>query len=207
LTASNRHRALAAAIFMIAAVARWSAAQPTALTSVQVEPHGFLVTLPSDTSVSVRDGLRLEVDSRWINNFGYRPVRVRVISPKPATRDHLVTVRLNVGSWDWRSGGISVEQDIELPMGVKEATAIISCPQLQTGHRYWWDVWVNGRRDNSLSVDAETSWQLAAANNQVQGDALMFRRPGVDQSGGTKLGSARRNRGTVGDVAGGKRCR
>jgi hypothetical protein len=152
------------------AVANSAVAQGTNLTSVQVHPHGFVVQRPSAATASPRNGLTLEVDSRWVNNYGYRPIRVRVSSLKPVTRDHVVTIRFHIAAWDWRSGVIDVEQDIELLTGQTEATAVVTCPQFQTGHRYWWDVWVDGKKDDSLSVDANTAWQLTAASSNAQGD-------------------------------------
>ncbi|MEX2310616.1 MAG: hypothetical protein WD738_23820 [Pirellulales bacterium] len=94
--------------------------------------------------------LTLTVDTRWANNYGYRPIELTVTSPKPTTADHVITVRLRSG---W-AGTINAQKDFELPLGSTSATTSIAIPQYQSAGQFlWWDVWVDGIKDEDLSID------------------------------------------------------
>ncbi len=121
--------------------------------------------MPSDKAYSHQNGLRLEVDSRWPNNFGYRPIRVRVLAEKPATAERQIKLRLSAGAWDWRSGTTSVEQRFDLPLGATSAETVVSCPQYFAGQRYWWQVWVDGISDGELGVAESATGQLVATGS------------------------------------------
>jgi hypothetical protein len=147
------------------AAASSASAQLTSLTSAKQFAHGFIVQVPSEKAYSQQSGLRLEVDSRWPNNFGYRPIRVRVLAEKPATAERRIKIRLHAGSWDWRSGTISVEQHFDLPVGAASAQTVVSCPQYFAGQRYWWRVWVDGVADRELGVAESAAGQLVATGS------------------------------------------
>ena len=134
-----------------------------AQVSVSQQPSGFIVVAPSDATYSHRNGLRLEVDSRWPFSFGYRPVRVRVTSEMPTTAEHRITVRFHIAAWEWRY--LDVSQSFDMPLGATEASAVISCPQLQSDYRYWWEVWVDGVREPDLCFEETASWNLNASGN------------------------------------------
>jgi hypothetical protein len=122
--------------------------------------NAFFAQLPTSTTVSPQSGLQLEVDSRWINNFGYRPIRVAVTSPKPTVANHLITIRLYVGFPDV----ISVEQDFKMPIGTTTARATVACPQFHDRLNYAWDVWIDGVRDPNLSVEMPAGLQVYSTN-------------------------------------------
>ena len=163
-------------VFLMAAAVNPVSAQLTNLVSISQQTNGFVVQVPSNKAVSRRSGLQLEVDTRWVNNYGYRPIRVQVNSPKPTKAEHRITIRLYVASSDWRSGSVGVEQDFEMPLGATSAETVVACPQFQAGHRYWWDVRVDGVLDKDLSVADSASWQLTATANNTNSDntALKF---------------------------------
>src|SRR5437588_192702 len=72
-------------------VAQMAPAQPVS------QENGKYVTLPPNGIPSRKSGLHLNVDTYWVNGYGYRPVEVTVQSPKPTTADHLITIRLHSG--------------------------------------------------------------------------------------------------------------
>lgn len=127
------------------------------------QPSGIIVAVPSDSAYSQRDGLRLEIDTRWPFNYGYRPVRVRVTSAKPTTAEHRITIRFHIAAWDWRY--LDVSQSFDMPAGTTEATAVIRCPQLQNDGRYWWEVLVDGVRERELCMTETASWNANASGN------------------------------------------
>jgi hypothetical protein len=122
------------------------------------QQNGAIFQSPTGRPVSRRSGLSLKVDTRWANNYGYRPVQVTINSPKAAAADRLITIKLHTAWFSNQRGSIAVEQDLELLTGSTTATATISCPQYQLANQYfWWDVWVDGVKDRDLSVDDQTS--------------------------------------------------
>jgi hypothetical protein len=122
--------------------------------------NAFFAQLPTSNTVSPQTGLQLQVDSRWIDNFGYRPIRVAVFSPNPTTANHQITIRLYVGFPDV----ISVEQDFEMPIGSTSAQTTIACPQFRDRLNYAWDVWIDGVKDPNLAVDLSAGLQVYSTN-------------------------------------------
>jgi hypothetical protein len=121
-----------------------------------VQQNGTTVRMPVNRPVSRKSKLKLTVDTRWTNNFGYRPVFVTVSSPTSTTADRLITIRLHIAGWGWHQGELTVEQDFELPMGQTSVTTSMPCPQYRLDTQfYWWDVWVDGAKDNDLSMEED----------------------------------------------------
>ena len=134
-------------------------AAPAATPVIQF--NGTETQLPAKFPFSRRSGLRLRVDPRWTNNYGYRPVEVEISSPKPTTSDHLITIQLHAGY----NRNISVEQVFEMPAGSTKATTHVSLPVYQAPvNNFWWDLWVDGVKDKDLSIDRNSpqAWMSSA---------------------------------------------
>jgi hypothetical protein len=146
-----------AAVCSFAISGHIASAQPAAGPVVNVAPaNGSLIRVPLDRPASRRNGLWLHFDSRWANNYGYRPLQVTVNTATPATIDRTIKVRLRVQPFDADLGSIQVEQEFDLPAGSAAATMTMSLPQLYrfqwTGGQYAsWDVLVDGVLDRDLS--------------------------------------------------------
>lgn len=147
-------------ILGIASGAKVSSAKSPPPISVMQYEHGVIVTTPSDATYSKRNDLQLTIDTRWPNNFGYRPIRIRVTSPQPANAEHRITLRLNIVGVDQTA--LEIEHSFDLPQGAKEAETILRFPQLYDNDRCWWNVWVDGVRDPELCVSDADSWSLSA---------------------------------------------
>jgi hypothetical protein len=114
---------------------------------------GNIVTLPP-ANVTPKSGIRVTVDSTWVDNYGYLPLTVTIASQKPATADQTVTFRFHAGTWRMGTAPVmSVDQDIELPRGATTATATVLVPKLQEWNDVWWDVLVDGSFEKELSWD------------------------------------------------------
>jgi hypothetical protein len=132
-----------------------SFAWPRALSAQAItQANGTVLQMPISRPVSRRSKLRMTVDTRWANNYGYRPVQVTITSPKALPADRLITIRLYSRWWSRHYGSTIVEQDFELPTGSTSASTLLACPQYQlTPQVYWWDVWIDGVKDRDLSLD------------------------------------------------------
>lgn len=150
-------------------------AQVSTLQSVQQQGNGFIVDVPSTKAFTQKHGLRLHIDSCWQNNFGYRPIRVEILSQKPTTVERRFTIRLHVISWDRPASNLSVEQDFDMPVGALTTKTVIACPQFEAGQQYWWEIWVDGVKDKELSVTESVIWQMQSVGNSPNASgALKF---------------------------------
>ncbi len=154
-------------------VAASAAAQGVRPTPLAQQANGFVAELPAAAPYSQLSGLRLEVDTCWPFNYGYRPIRVRVTAAKPTTIEHRITIRFNISAWDRHY--LDVSESFDMPLGATEASATIRCPQLQSNYRYGWGVWVDGERDRELCVEEADSWNFTVSGNaNPAGSSLKF---------------------------------
>ncbi len=109
--------------------------------SVQTRPTGA----PSPR------GLRITVDTRWVEGPGYRPVRVTVTAVGASASERAVTIRLHAEHWNQRWGTTTVEQQIVLPAGQTQATATVAMPRYFHWQQFSWDCLIAGRRVKELS--------------------------------------------------------
>ena len=128
------------------------------------QPNGDVITMPQDPNLpaSRRTGLIFLVDTRWVNAYGYRPVEVMIQSAKPTTTAHTIRVQLNLG---W-ANVTTVEQEFEFPSGATIAKSVVTVPFYeQSVSGYWWDVWVDGVKDNDLSLTKENALRRNIGSN------------------------------------------
>lgn len=122
------------------------------------QSNGSVTKMPLKHAASRSNNLSLSIDTRWSQNYGYRPVKITVTSPKALTNDRLINVRLHSG-WN---GQITAEQEFTLPAGSAMATIILRMPQYQAASPfYWWEVRVDGFLDRDLSLRKEEAFLIA----------------------------------------------
>lgn len=138
-------------------------AQGPATVDVRQFDHGAIVATPSDGTYSKANELRAIVDTRWANNYGYRPIRVRILSRQAAKSEQRITFRLHIAGSEQQP--LEVEQSFDLPQGAKEAEMTLRVPEFHGDDRCWWSVWVDGTRDRELSLDESESWNIGATGN------------------------------------------
>jgi hypothetical protein len=127
-----------------------------------MQASGTVVKMPMNLKVSRRFGLNLDVDTRWVNAYGYRPVEVTISSPIPTAAAHTITVELHSG---WNSV-VTAQQDFEFPAGATKASTIIALPFYEQSYfRVWWDIRVDGVKDVDLSIDKDDASQTFSNSN------------------------------------------
>ena len=79
---------------------------------------GSTLTLPT-AGVKARTGLRVEIDSEWLDGTGYRPVTIRVspLGGRAAAADRMLRVSVTPMSWQWGMEGTRVDTWVELAQG------------------------------------------------------------------------------------------
>ncbi|NOY29348.1 MAG: hypothetical protein GXP28_03975 [Planctomycetes bacterium] len=99
---------------------------------------------------STQSGLRIDIDTTWVGNRGYRPVQVTFSSAKPLVADTQITVRFHACFWSNKQRSIAVEQDLEMPQGASEVSVTLLVPKHVDWYGYGWEVWVDGKKDKQL---------------------------------------------------------
>ena len=94
--------------------------------------NGGIITLPM-SGVKIRSGLKIQVDSRWVDGTGYRPVRLRVssIPGGPAPADRTIQVTLRPRGWRMGRSRVAVTETVELPQGAMFADATVAIPHYE----------------------------------------------------------------------------
>ncbi|QDU25715.1 hypothetical protein ETAA8_07850 [Anatilimnocola aggregata] len=142
-------RLLGAFLFVLGS---WVAAQP----SMCVAASGGVNVLPIPGRLNT-SGVKLVVDTRWVDGHGYRPVRLELIPNKvPAAGYRKFRVVLRPNSY-YGNPGDTISQMIELEQGSSKATATMPVPQDAMWHSVVVEVFEEGRRHADLSGD-HLSW-------------------------------------------------
>jgi len=115
---------------------------------------GSAVVMPGPKLFS-KLGNRVTVDTTWVENDGYRPVRVRFESLVPLAVDRAITFRISLypGWFGNQDGRLQISEDFVLPAGATrvDTTVLVPC------HELWdsvsWNVAVDGSVDAELGTD------------------------------------------------------
>jgi len=130
-------RRVCLALFLIAAccVPRWTHAET-----------GGTIHLPAAPDKPV-SGLFLQVDTRWIDGSGYRPVRITIITanglPAPADRRLDITLQPQYYNFNGRNPFPAVTQELKLSQGNVAETHTVLVPQ----QFLWYSMEVTTRED------------------------------------------------------------
>ena len=137
---------------------------------------GYVLSLPQP-GVRNTTGLTVNVDTRWVDGDGYRPVRVEVIpAPGPAPADRTLRfVFTQFGFRYWEQGVTRIEQTIEVPQGSTRVEATVAIPQIEAIEMLGIEVY-EGRRlleplSNSL---ASASFGPMGFNSRARGGPVQF---------------------------------
>ncbi|QDU89922.1 hypothetical protein Pla175_33190 [Pirellulimonas nuda] len=120
---------------------------------------------------SPTSGLKLSLDTTWVEGFGYRPVRLTLTNPTPVASPLRIALRFSARSYNNSQQTITVEQEYDFPAGAAKAEFVIDVPQYAVWNFVHWDVWVNGRHDRDLSVRLD-SFAGHAVTNQALWNVL-----------------------------------
>lgn len=143
---------------VLAIVAAWSLLNAFAARAelvMQLPP----ATVTAQTPVSPTSGLSCLVKTGPIDGYGYRKVRFKLAGAGPAVVASQVSVRFSARQSS-DNATITAEASGELSPGATDLELTIATPQYHRWDLVWWDVYVDGFRDRSLSIDE----QAPAAN-------------------------------------------
>lgn len=138
----------------------------------------------SGPTFSARTGLALEIDTRWFDAGGYRPVLLRVSTATASSADRVIDVAISLAASSVRGltgePGLVVNGQVVLPAGATEAEETLLCPGLNDWRFAWWDVRVDDQPDPRLSVPRGAASPIGANPQPVSLRKLNPRTPGID---------------------------
>ncbi len=102
-----------------------------------------------------KSGLRLVIDTRWVEANGYRPVRIEAVNwpPGPALADRSLRVVLQPRPLQWPRGSARVTGYVEIPEGAARGQTTLAVPQSDA----WGSLAVWVYEDGQLLEDLSTS--------------------------------------------------
>ncbi len=112
-------------------------------------------------------GLKLTLDTTWVEGIGYRPIGLAFTNPTPVGSPLKISVRFSAVNYVYGMQTMTAEQDFEFPAGATKADFVLDVPQYGQWNIVHWDVWVNGRRDRRLSRGEEQYTSHAVAGQPL----------------------------------------
>ncbi len=130
-----------------------SCMQPLLLSSA-LAGTGGVINLPMGTAP--KNGLRLDIDTYWVNSNGYRPLRITATNllAGPTSPDRTIRVELTPRSWRWGDNASSVTAYIEIPEKTARVQQIVSIPQSNQWTALIIEVYEDGQRLKDMSAEA-----------------------------------------------------
>ncbi len=115
---------------------------------------GGVIHLPQGNK-KPKNGLRLTIDTRWVDANGYRPVRIEAINWPlgPTLADRSIRVVIEPSSWRGSRPAIRVSGRIEIPEGAARGETVLAVPQSDQ----WGSIWVMAYEDGALLKDVSES--------------------------------------------------
>ena len=106
---------------------------------------GGVIQLPQGNK-KPKNGLRLTIDSRWVDANGYRPVRIEAANWPlgPTLADRSIRVVIEPRNWRSARAVLRVSGQIEIAEGAARGQAILPIPQSEAWREVKVSVYENG---------------------------------------------------------------
>lgn len=157
---------------------------------------GFRESLPaSPTAAQVGggsvNGLQLEIDTRWTDQPGYRPVRLAVTASPAANRARTIEITVFGASGIGPTAQFSARQTLSLPEDETRVAATLLLPALRPWNVIWWETRVDGEVDPVLSAPARRSRPVRGGPVAGKTADLTVVRPLVGESSESRAGAVK----------------
>ncbi|MBW3600919.1 MAG: hypothetical protein KY475_27090, partial [Planctomycetes bacterium] len=108
----------------------------------------------------VKNALRVNIDTTWVDGNGYRPVQVQLIPwpPGPAPADRTIRVEFTPQSWRGGYGWCGVTDFIEIPQGASSVEAVIAVPQREQWSSFNVEFYEDGEKLEDLEYRGAMSF-------------------------------------------------
>lgn len=112
---------------------------------------GQKITLPTDNRNKIQNGIIAEIDTRWVEGLGYRPVTL-TLSTRKSKRDRTIRVALMPESHSSSHEPLKVEVTMDIPAGVKDVKKTVYLPQQTPWSVIRADFYLGNRKLKDLSI-------------------------------------------------------
>lgn len=147
-----------------------SASGPRGITQYLFNYNGELVTIPATPKgpdYSPQSGFQLGISSDWPGQFGYRPMTFTLRTKTPTSQEQRITIRFNAGDYPSQGKSIVAEDTLVVPPGVASASMRMLVPQFQDWYLFGWQISVDGRADDFLSVKSASVGQFGPGSTNM----------------------------------------
>ena len=130
----------------------------TPLPQYGLAGSGTIIQLPYP-GTKIRNGIMAEVDSRWIEGWGYRPVNVTLRTQK-ARADRTIRVVVMPNSYGKHHIPYAITSRIEIPQGSNSVSKTIYVPQQEQWHQLRIEFFEGRRKLKDLSMKNSMGWNV-----------------------------------------------
>lgn len=130
---------------------------------------GNVIIMPQPPN-KPKNGLRISIDTRWVDANGYRPVRIVLLNspPGPTIADRNFRIEIEPTTWQRGYGVQRVSGYVEMPEGASSAEAVLSVPQCLG----WSSIRVRTYEDGYELEDLATSYGIPVRSNYEWSEAV-----------------------------------
>ncbi len=130
----------------------WLLVLPSLAAAVSGNFFALPPSLDGTPVYSPRNGLSVEIDDRWFEGAGYRPIRLRFSTETAAAVDRSISIRM-VFSDSGRVGDddLTVTHSVDMPAGANRVETVVRCPVVLVWSSMSWEIEVDGLLDKALS--------------------------------------------------------
>ncbi len=114
---------------------------------------GVAVTAPNPKLKAIH-GVKLTIDTRWVEGRGYRPVRITANATKSVNYDRNVMIQFSADDRYYRANNpdITVTKSFVIPAGALVGKTVLSVPQFNQWNQIGWLVYIDDDYADELSV-------------------------------------------------------
>ncbi len=147
----------------------------TVLTTTLYAGSGSVVSLPL-AGKKVTTGLKLEIDTEWVDGNGYRPVTISIspLGGGAAPADRTVDITLRPFSQSWSIAMPAVSTSIKLEQGQTVGKKTIGIPQYQSIGSIEVTTYEDGRRRDDLSDNVGLNWNAVSVWSEAAPTVLFI---------------------------------
>ncbi|MEM9659231.1 MAG: hypothetical protein AAF961_12810, partial [Planctomycetota bacterium] len=116
---------------------------------------------------SKKNGLQVQVALPRNDVYGYVPVRFTLNAQPTVAADRQITIRFSAGNWQTGGRSMTTEADGQLDAGATSTTIVLLTPKYVDWQTASWDVWIDGVKDQELSLDSRRPIGFASGNGMV----------------------------------------
>ena len=132
---------------------------------------GRKINLPSENRKKIKNGIVAEIETRWVEGFGYRPVTV-TLAVRRIKQDRTIQIDFLPESHSKHREPLRMSVEMEIPQGEREVSETFYLPQQTPWNSFRIEFFEDRRKLKDLSMQWSTSW--ANVSNNVDSPCVLL---------------------------------